>query len=244
MLLSLLAISSAIVGPALAAFAPSILTFGNTPATSGAKVQFTSTEGSLDWPKISLINSSVYDWWYFDAVTPDLEASLQIIFFLASESAFPLLLGDPSAVSVVVFATFPNGTSNEYVTVASEAQVAAGGFLGDAVAANYTLANASFVGTPDLGSYQVSLDWLDTYGIAVNLDFTSLAPPHYPCSLNLLPGQNLEIFPQLGWANAMPLASVTGDFFYTTGKSTKGVPGKNVPSTLCCCSRSSETKLP
>ena len=223
MRLSLLAISSTLFSLAFAAFAPSISTFGDTPASSAAKVQFTSTEGSLDWPKISLINSSVYDWWYFDAVTPDLEASLQIIFFLASETAFPLILGDPSAVSVVVFASFPNGTSNEFVTVASEAQVASGGFLGDAVAVNYTQANASFVGTPGLTSYQVSLNWLDSWGIVVNLAFESLAPAHYPCSLNWNPGQNLEIFPNLGWSNAMPLASVTGDFFFTTGKTTNGV---------------------
>lgn len=35
-----------------------------------------------------------------------------------------------------------------------------------------------------------------------------VAPPHYPCGPNE-PGQNLEVSPEIGWANAMPDANAT-----------------------------------
>jgi hypothetical protein len=43
------------------------------------------------------------------------------------------------------------------------------------------------------------------------IGFIKVAPAHYPCGPNE-PGQNLEVSPHIGWANAIPDANATIDF--------------------------------
>lgn len=68
---------------------------------------------SLDAPMLDLINSSVFDWWYFDAVSlKDPRESLVLTFFTATADAFPFL--DSTEESVLIayaWASFRNGSS-------------------------------------------------------------------------------------------------------------------------------------
>lgn len=67
---------------------------------------------SLDAPQLDSINGSVFDWWYFDAVSetnPD--DSLVITFFSSSAAAFPFLDTNQSSVLTAwLWASFANGT--------------------------------------------------------------------------------------------------------------------------------------
>lgn len=66
----------------------------------------------LDAPQIDSINNSVFDWWYFDAVSetnPD--DSLVVTFFSSSAEAFSFLDANESSVLTVwLWASFANGT--------------------------------------------------------------------------------------------------------------------------------------
>lgn len=65
----------------------------------------------LDAPQVDLINSSLFDWWYFDAVSetnPD--DSLVVTFFSSSAEAFPFLTpNETSVLNVWLWASFANG---------------------------------------------------------------------------------------------------------------------------------------
>lgn len=67
---------------------------------------------SLDAPQLSLINASVFDWWYFDAVSDtDPRESLVVTLFTSTANAFPFL--NPNETSVLIayiWASFTNGT--------------------------------------------------------------------------------------------------------------------------------------
>lgn len=67
---------------------------------------------SLDAPQVNPINSSVFDWWYFDAVSEtNPNDSLVITFFASSFAAFPYLRkNETSILTVWLWASFANGT--------------------------------------------------------------------------------------------------------------------------------------
>jgi hypothetical protein len=67
---------------------------------------------SLDAPQLDSINETVFDWWYFDAVSetnPD--DSFVVTFFASSWTAFPFLNeSETSVLTAWVWASFANGT--------------------------------------------------------------------------------------------------------------------------------------
>jgi hypothetical protein len=67
---------------------------------------------SLDAPQLDSINASVFDWWYFDAVSDaNPEDSLVVTFFSSSAAAFPFLHANQSSVLTAwIWASFTNGT--------------------------------------------------------------------------------------------------------------------------------------
>lgn len=209
---------SSLVSHALSAATPRAVIYGAEPVNRSVVVApFTSQVNSLDGAKLGAVNSTVYEWWYFDAVTSDLQTSVEIIFFAATENAFPPLGPSPSVVSVDVHVNYPNGSSSEYFLPADEARVQFGGPLGNGVAGDWIGAKSSFSGTADLSAFAVSFDFTEVYGVKGDFLFQSRAPAHYPCSASLAPGQDLEVLPGLGWTNAMPGANVSGVLYATDG---------------------------
>jgi hypothetical protein len=67
---------------------------------------------SLDAPKLDSINGSVFDWWYFDAVSEtNPEDCLVITFFSSTVAAFPFLdANQTSILTAWIWASFANGT--------------------------------------------------------------------------------------------------------------------------------------
>lgn len=80
--------------------------------TSGGVLGVPSRQ-NLDAPQLDVINSSTFDWWYFDAVAEDdPRESLVVTFFTATAAAFPFL--DPQEESVLIayaWASFANGST-------------------------------------------------------------------------------------------------------------------------------------
>lgn len=53
--------------------------------------QYVSGTSGLDGPKITpVVNSTSYDWWYFDAVSNDASMGIVVVFYLSTDLGFPL----------------------------------------------------------------------------------------------------------------------------------------------------------
>lgn len=117
---------------------------------------YTSTENSLDAPHVIGISPTVYEWWWFDAESPDLDTSIVIVFFTASAVAFPLVVGLPDT-SIVVNAKLPNGTTIISEAAASSAVINSGGEYGNGAQGIWgDIGN--FTVSPDLSSAEINID--------------------------------------------------------------------------------------
>ncbi|KAJ7609990.1 hypothetical protein DFH06DRAFT_1374747 [Mycena polygramma] len=177
--------------------------FGNAPSHA----QFTSDFTGLDAPKVHPMNDSAFDWWYFDVVSTDPAslASAVIVFYAATPTAVPGQAPN-STLSVNVWLTFPNGTQffaqpeADGATVTVEGDSSSGDWHGSGFAWRYA---------PQSGSYEILVDAPDIQ-MKGRIDFQPRAPAHYPCG-PVQGGQNLEVGPHMGWANAIPDAASTVD---------------------------------
>ncbi|CAI7645726.1 unnamed protein product [Penicillium discolor] len=128
----------------------------------------------LDAPQIDSINGSVFDWWYFDAVSetnPD--DSLVVTFFSSSAEAFAFLnANETSVLNVWLWASFTNGT-----IFADSAP---------ATVATYEIIIAS-----------------EKLQVEGRLTLTSQVPRHLPCGVQA-ERTVLEIAPHMGWVNLIP----------------------------------------
>lgn len=75
--------------------------------------RFTSGASDLDAPKIRPVNSSSFDWWYFDVVSsdPGSLASVVVAFYTTTANAFPFLAPSNTTTVAQIAISFPNGTT-------------------------------------------------------------------------------------------------------------------------------------
>jgi hypothetical protein len=106
-------------------------------------------------PQLSAVNSTSYEWWYFDAVSPDLESAITIVFYTALSSGFGLLPPSSDVAVISVDFLFPNETSRSVDLAATEAVITT---IDQGSSAVYKGAGAQWQGAPDLSSYIVSID--------------------------------------------------------------------------------------
>ncbi|KAK9326703.1 hypothetical protein V1520DRAFT_366045 [Lipomyces starkeyi] len=194
--LLLLAIS--IVGSVASGLETSFVSVPLSPSNGSSIMVTTSSQGAFDGPKLSSVNSTSFDWWYFDICSE--EASVQVIFFTGT----PTAIGHASSIPLVTFATlhglFPNGTEFDYevpsvtVDIATDGDGSSGFFDGF----------GSWKATPDMSYYTITLD-SEAIGIKGALYFQSAAPAHYPFNFAAERTNSTELFaPNFGWANAVP----------------------------------------
>ncbi|KAJ5035031.1 uncharacterized protein L3040_008293 [Drepanopeziza brunnea f. sp. 'multigermtubi'] len=146
-------------------------------ATGDIQAFFTSNQAGLDAPRLSAVNASSFNWWYFDVFSPDLDKSLVVVFFTTLGSAFPFVPTSEVVTQVEIYATFPNGTfagkyldATEAVITTTDGNGASGDFVGS---------GAKFQGAPDLSPYSISVD-SPANGIVGTFHLKARAPPHYP----------------------------------------------------------------
>jgi hypothetical protein len=87
-------------------FIPSTVFSGNVEANT------ISTNSNLDGPQLSAVNSSSYEWWYFDAVSQDLKCAITIVFYTALASGFGFIPPSTNVTVVGIDFLFPNRTTS------------------------------------------------------------------------------------------------------------------------------------
>ncbi|KAK9243479.1 hypothetical protein V1506DRAFT_544316 [Lipomyces tetrasporus] len=176
--------------------------FASVPPTvsNGSSIMVTtSSQGAFDGPKLSIVNSTSFEWWYFDIASE--EASVQIVFITSTVSA----IGHPeSSVPLVTYVTinglFPNGTAFGYVVPSMSVYIATDGDGSSGFFDGF----GSWKGTPDMSHYTITVD-AEAIGVKGALYFQSAAPAHYPFNFAAERTDSTEVLaPNFGWANAVP----------------------------------------
>ncbi|KAJ7158013.1 hypothetical protein C8R43DRAFT_1234438 [Mycena crocata] len=177
----------------------------STVQNGTSQAQFISSATGLDAPKVQPINGSAFDWWYFDVVStdPTVLSSVVVTFFTSSQNAFPLLDASDSITVARIWVTFLNGTRWSAESDGDSATVRA---AGDGSSGVWHGTGFSWIGTPAAG-YVVAID-APHIGVTGSISFRSVAPGHYPCG-PIEAGQNMQVGPGIGWANAIPDAAAS-----------------------------------
>ena len=134
--------------------------------------QFISSDRGLDAPKIYPVNSSSYDWWYFDAVSDDAGASLVIVFYTASPAGFPAASSPSTVNSITINAEFRNGTSFAVSIPANSATIAT---IGDGTTGVFEGTGSGWTSTPDMTRYLLTVD-APSFDIKGTLQLDSVSP--------------------------------------------------------------------
>ncbi|KAK9787385.1 putative Hydroxyneurosporene synthase protein [Seiridium cardinale] len=162
--------------------------------------QYISSASGFDSPKVFPINSSSYDWWYFDIVSEDRQYSTSLAFIAAPGTAFTTGLPETNMLLGVVFLSTPEQPlSTVYQLLATEAIVVSDS---DGTSGVWNGTGMQFRGSEDLRMFQLDID-MPGLGLFGNISLTSRAPAHYP-SGPAQAGLSMEVMPGVGWANAVP----------------------------------------
>ena len=185
-----------------------------SPATGPSQVSYTYGSEGLDSPKLCPVNSTTFDWWYFDAVQSHGNgqfSSVSIVFYTSTVEAFALLKSvpykNPSVNILQVTISYPNNTVFDTFLNASQFDVIT---HGDGVSGLYPDGSAVFTVASDL-SHATIVVKAPELGVSGVLELTSSAPAHAPCAA-ASGDANLELMPHVGWVNAIPDSNAQGWF--------------------------------
>lgn len=127
------------------------------PVAAGpSTAQFTSLASGFDAPKLSSVNNTVFDWWYFDAVSSNLKGSAVLIPF--TSGATGLWTGMPDMGATTWFAavfTLANGTGVEFFLPATSLTVVT---TDDGSSGAFGGLNVDWFGAPDMSTYVLTVD--------------------------------------------------------------------------------------
>ncbi|EEU33822.1 uncharacterized protein NECHADRAFT_89104 [Fusarium vanettenii 77-13-4] len=162
-------------------------------------VEMMSSGKPFDGPKVIPINSTTFDWWYFDVVAKDASQSLTVAFYTAPKTALAFLPELDTLNFVHVSGVFPNGTRFVSIIPAQDSQVRT---VGDGSSGSWEGTGFSWQGSPTLDHYRIAANNA-SLGYKGYIKLKSVAPAHYPCG-PATRGLSEEVVPGVGWANAMP----------------------------------------
>jgi hypothetical protein len=149
-----------------------IRTIPSTPFSGNVKANTISKHGNLDGPQLSAVNSSSYEWWYFDAVSDDHLSAITVVFYTSLASGFGFIPPTPDVTVVGIDFLFPNGTTDSIMLNASEAVITT---VGQGSSAVFEKSGARWEGAPDLSSYIININAPES-GIAGRFRLDSVAP--------------------------------------------------------------------
>lgn len=122
-------------------------------------VQFDSASSGFDGPKVSNLNSTTFDLWYFDVVAYDLSASAVVAFYTADPGAlFPQAVDVGSAAYAEVFITTPAGDLFIAVVPGDSLTVVTSG---DGSSGTFDSGGAAWTGSSDMSQYTVTINASD-----------------------------------------------------------------------------------
>ncbi|EXK75774.1 hypothetical protein FOQG_19461 [Fusarium oxysporum f. sp. raphani 54005] len=166
-----------------------------------------SSRKPFDGPKVTPVNSTTFDWWYFDVVDKNASQSLTVAFYTASNTALAFLPKLGSLNFVHVSGILPNGTTFKSIIPAIDSPVRT---VGDGSSGSWEGAGFSWKGSPSLDHYKIKANDASV-GYKGVMKLKSAAPAHYPCG-PATRGISEEVVPGVGWANAMPDAEGEVEF--------------------------------
>ncbi|GFN11570.1 hypothetical protein AtubIFM54640_004026 [Aspergillus tubingensis] len=153
----------------------------------------------LESPKLSEVNTTVFEWWYFDAISStNPNASIVLTFFTTTATAFPAVPQNLSSVLLTyVWATLPNGTTVSQNIVPIDASV-----MGDR-----DVSSGGWEGTGGWAGRESGYEaWVGWEGgrVSGRMVFRDLAPPLLPCSTPQQMNRALGLGEGLGWVSMVP----------------------------------------
>ncbi|KUJ17818.1 uncharacterized protein LY89DRAFT_562480, partial [Mollisia scopiformis] len=166
----------------------------------------TSPLTPFESPRLSAVNYTAWEQWYFDSVASDGSSNTVITFFRDPTSHTGL-----GSLWVMHDAVWPNGTRSSSITYVEEAQIT------HCPSYTYGLWNSSaenasftFNVTTDLKEAAISISTPETKG---TWSITTLGPARYPDGF-LYPNSNASTLfaPMLWWVEAMPAGDVQTRF--------------------------------
>ena len=138
------------------------------PQTGNAVFISNNTQGPFDGPKSSIVNSSVIEWWYFDATSEAGDQGIAVWFFNTSPTGLGLDL--PTSNWLLIHSRFSDGTGSNTFIPAGEVIVQT---VGDGSSGLFTGTGSGWSGAPDLSTYSFFFD-SPTYNISGNVFLTSV----------------------------------------------------------------------
>lgn len=140
------------------------------PSDGPSTVQFAAASSGFDGPKVTNLNSTTFDLWYFDAVSSDLAYTAVVVFFTAEPGAlFPGAADLGTADYVEIFITTPD---DSFVTAVGADSLTVT-TTGDGSSGALDGGEAGWTGQPDMSQYIVNINAPDE-GITGTLSFTSV----------------------------------------------------------------------
>lgn len=128
--------------------------FNSSIASGSSNVQFVPEAFGFDGPKLDSANTSVFDWWYFQAMAPPL-SSFVIVFFTSTANVFPYLVNEDNVLPVWIWASFDNGT---VVSMQTHAENAAIYTSGNGSTGIYDPIGMKWAGSRDMSTYHISVN--------------------------------------------------------------------------------------
>ncbi|PSR72296.1 hypothetical protein PHLCEN_2v11888 [Hermanssonia centrifuga] len=189
-----------------------------TTSSSPSVAQFSSLSSGFDAPKVKSLNSTSFDWWYFDVVSSDLDYSLVVVFFTADATGLWTGTTDVGTADyVAISVTSTDGALFNVGVLAEELIVVT---IGDGSSGILDGTLTGWTGSPDMSQYEILVDD-PVSGLQGTVSFQSIAPAHFPCAPATAPaGQPLNLGDnfELGWLNAVPDANAVVDFDFNGTK--------------------------
>jgi hypothetical protein len=129
------------------------------PAVVNGSSHSTLTSGAygLDAPKITPVNSTSWDWWYFDVVSEDAQSSAVVIFYTAPETGFVFAAAPTQNIlEASLSLKLPGNEDLVYITnFAEKANVVT---VKNGASGEWTGTGFSFEGSPDMREYTINID--------------------------------------------------------------------------------------
>ena len=127
-----------------------------TAQTGLSNPQFAFHDEQIDAPELALVNSTSWEWWYYDIVGPDQISSFVLAFFSSLKSAYSLYPPGLESMNFrEIWGIFPNGTVFANVIAADETIIT---LDEDRSSGSWVGSGVSWVGNGDGGSYIITFD--------------------------------------------------------------------------------------
>lgn len=188
--------------------AAKLYTIPNQVHQGPVDVKFRSSIDDFDSPKLSAINQTVYDWWYFDGFSPSTNASVSLTLYTSVKDGFAAT-DTTLPLSAALDFSFANGTrksftwTNENSTYGSTVIATDG----EGASGNWQTAGVTFFGSKDLSHYEVLVN-APHLNITGTISLKSVSSPHRSTRINNNSNEKLSL--TIWKASSSPLSLWSG----------------------------------